>query len=337
MKHFRILGGRWILKAACILLLVPRPSAAWNEVGHVTIAQLALQELKPATRARIVDLLDRHPARASWVPPTGADQGSLDAFLISKSATWPDAIRSQDDPHHAESRPQAHYIDLPHAPDASFPVPREMTAEALNKGLNIVNQMEWCESLLRDPGKAPEARAMALSWLIHLAGDIHQPLHCASMISPTFPQGDRGGNDVLIAWSGMTIKAGTRKVDVRLPNLHALWDDLLGVELEPQILAKTVSRCGSHKREEFKDRLTHGDFGTWARESHELAARHAYGPGTMEFVPLSVAIKDLQSGKDVHVPSVPDGYLEVARATAERQVAIAAFRLADKLEALFGR
>jgi len=35
-----------------------------------------------------------------------------------------------------------------------------------------------------------------LTWLIHLVGDVHQPLHCVARITKGDPEGDKGGNDV---------------------------------------------------------------------------------------------------------------------------------------------
>jgi hypothetical protein len=332
----RSFGIRSMAAAAGLLLLASRPSVAWNEAGHITVAQLALRELKPVARARVIELLNRHPARESWVLPAGTAPSATDAFLIGKAAAWPDAIRSKDNPLHAENRPQAHYIDLPYAPDPAFPIPSGNTPEALAKELTIVKQLEWSEGILKDRTAAPDLRARALSWLIHLVGDIHQPLHCASLFSPAFPKGDRGGNDELVAAAGVTIKGGKDDINARLPNLHALWDDLPG-NADSEGIAKAVIHCSSHKREEFSERLGHRDFGAWASESHELAVQEAYRRGTIEFVPLQVALSDLRSGKDVHIPAVPSGYMESAGATAERQIAIAAFRLADRLEALLGQ
>ena len=43
-----------------------------------------------------------------------------------------------------------------------------------------------------------EEKAIYLTWLMHLVGDIHQPLHCAAVFSEQFPNGDKGGNDAFI-------------------------------------------------------------------------------------------------------------------------------------------
>jgi hypothetical protein len=55
------------------------------------------------------------------------------------------------------------------------------------------------ETLL-DEHADKEAQAEALSFLIHLVGDIHQPLHCSTLFNSTFklPDGDRGGNNFMV-------------------------------------------------------------------------------------------------------------------------------------------
>lgn len=62
---------------------------------------------------------------------------------------------------------------------------------------------------------------MMLHFLIHYVGDIHQPLHGASMVSSRFPKGDKGGNDF--------------KIKHKDGDLHTLWDK--AVDFMPNIRA----------------------------------------------------------------------------------------------------
>ena len=55
-----------------------------------------------------------------------------------------------------------------------------------------------------------------LRFLIHLVGDIHQPLHNCSLVNKEFPKGDKGGNDFKIVTQWKTIN-----------NMHFYWDALL--------------------------------------------------------------------------------------------------------------
>ena len=62
-----------------------------------------------------------------------------------------------------------------------------------------------------------ERKAIALAWLFHLVGDIHQPLHTAQLFTTEHPQGDRGGNEICV-----------RATQARQPmDLHRFWDGVI--------------------------------------------------------------------------------------------------------------
>jgi hypothetical protein len=58
---------------------------------------------------------------------------------------------------------------------------------------DILYGIGQCEKTLADTKAAPEEREMYLSWLIHLIGDEHMPLHCCSLFTSEYPTGDKGG------------------------------------------------------------------------------------------------------------------------------------------------
>ena len=64
-----------------------------------------------------------------------------------------------------------------------------------------------------------------LTWLLHLVGDVHQPLHCATRVSSAQPAGDWGGNPVNICSPSCR------------GELHAFWDDILGTSSDPNAAA----------------------------------------------------------------------------------------------------
>ena len=66
---------------------------------------------------------------------------------------------------------------------------------------------------------ASALKSYDLVWLLHLIGDVHQPLHCATRISKTHPKGDAGGNDVGFCTAGAAACNG---------KLHSYWDGVLG-------------------------------------------------------------------------------------------------------------
>lgn len=61
--------------------------------------------------------------------------------------------------------------------------------------------------------KTTAERALFSRYLVHVVGDIHQPLHSVSLFNETYPSGDRGGNSLKIVLMNGTLN-----------NLHSFWD-----------------------------------------------------------------------------------------------------------------
>src|SRR5262249_33646350 len=130
---------------------------------------------------------------------------------------------------------------------------------------------------------ADEDKAVAASWVFHLIGDIHQPMHAVSYFSSdkAFQTGDLGGNK-------FGVRVGNEKW-----KLHAYWDDLLGVDRD------YADDSDAHQVELYKSAikvaerlrglaLTNADkklladnttFDSWSKESFELAKSVAYQKG----------------------------------------------------------
>jgi hypothetical protein len=129
-------------------------------------------------------------------------------------------------------------------------------------------------------------KAYDLGWLLHLVGDLHQPLHVVNGISQTLPEGDRGGN--LVEIKGTTDGAS---------DLHAFWDEVLGKTAAPEKasphhprLDKDVASADDVIADVQKIRLNKTrdnslDPSVWANESFQIAKRHAYD---LTFVPVAV-------------------------------------------------
>src|SRR4029450_9430508 len=64
--------------------------------------------------------------------------------------------------------------------------------------VTILTALAENESLVKNGSGDLERRAIALAWLFHLLGDIHQPLHTAQLFTTDYPNGDRGGNEICI-------------------------------------------------------------------------------------------------------------------------------------------
>jgi hypothetical protein len=166
-------------------------------------------------------------------------------------------------------------------------------------------------------GQAAESKkAVALWWILHLVGDVHQPLHSVTYQSTQFPQGDRGG-------SRFYIKA---RQEANTISLHKFWDDLITSTprfRETLNLATELRNRPAFARSAYPQ-LAASDFKAWALESYGLAAKKAYLNG------------DLQSGQSKEEGVVlPATYAKEAKAVAERQVVLASYRMSDLLASLF--
>jgi hypothetical protein len=117
----------------------------------------------------------------------------------------------------------------------------------------------------------PERKAIALAWLFHLVGDIHQPLHTAQLFTVEYPQGDRGGNEICVR-----VPQAGQPMD-----LHRFWDGVITSSSNLTRLRNeaTVLR----NRQEFQrgqlTELANSDFESWAKESFEIATKIAYRNG----------------------------------------------------------
>ena len=107
-----------------------------------------------------------------------------------QASRWADDIRTQDK---AQNRPSWHYINLPFKPDGQ---PADVQIRE-PEPVNILTAMAENESVVKNEND-PERKAIALAWLSHLVGDIHQPLHAAQIFTVDYPNGDRGGNEICV-------------------------------------------------------------------------------------------------------------------------------------------
>src|SRR5947209_346561 len=110
------------------------------------------------------------------------------------------------------------------------------------------------------------ARAVALAWLLHLVGDIHQPLHCSSRVSPDepLPHGDAGGNTF-------------RLDDDR--NLHGYWDRILDEAIAPEPGEDSIAYASriAQRSERTEPRVTSSaDVSGWAQEGLRIAQTVVY-------------------------------------------------------------
>src|SRR5262249_10039096 len=182
------------LRVGILLVLVAVSSAfAWSKAGHMVsgaVAEADVKQTSPETLARVIALLKHHPHyQTKWVPrltQLNLSPEEQDLYLFMLAARWPDDVRGDAAFHHGAW----HYINLPYKPEGQpasvEPVdpPSENILAAYQTNLDIVQ------------GTADAAtKAVALCWILHLIGDVHQPLHTIGLFTTQFPplEGDRGG------------------------------------------------------------------------------------------------------------------------------------------------
>jgi S1/P1 Nuclease len=88
--------------------------------------------------------------------------------------------------------PQWHYINWPFKPEGQ----PESVQVRPPEPVNILTALAENVSVVKNGKGDPERTAIALAWLFHLVGDVHQPLHTAQLFTADYPKGDRDGNEI---------------------------------------------------------------------------------------------------------------------------------------------
>jgi hypothetical protein len=292
-----------ILVSFLCLIFFASSSLAWNRAGHMVSGAIAYSELKvnhPDTLKKVMALLQQHPDyQAKWeeaIKDLPDKSENHDLYIFMMAARWADDIRDSPSFNH----PKWHYINYPLTFESGA-VTREPEAE------NIVSAFTQNYANLAKSNSAATERAVSLTWIFHLTGDVHQPLHTTALFSNEFPNGDKGGNDFKVIASE----------DAKTINLHSYWDGvIIGSDNFQQvknqaILIRNNPNLHRKKLTELKDT----DFTNWAKkESFSLARDVAYEKGA------------LKSGS-----TLTQQYRDKAKEAGERRMALSGYRLADLL------
>ena len=280
---------------ALVLVLLSGSAGAWSDAGHRVTALIAYRHLNDHARATLDALL-------------ASDHDALTGTDFASRASWADRYRDT----HRETAAW-HYVNIEiAAPDLDaacfhFPPAGDNLPASFGPPQDcVVNKIEQFEAELRDPHTAPAERAVALKFLVHFVGDLHQPLHAAD-------HDDHGGNCVLLSAPGA---GGAR-------NLHAYWDvstvqalgdsaEHIAAALDAQI---TVDDLQAWSR---------GGTADWAMESFELARKDAYALPSQPTCQASGAV------------TLSAAYAQAAQADAALQLKRAGIRLAALLNAALG-
>ena len=349
------------LLAAFALLALAPAAGAWWDAGHETVAALAWRRMDPAKRVAWADVLRQHPRFEedflAAMPPgvAAAGRDARDEWLFRRASVWPDVVREPEEPAPAGGpdrrdlyhRGTWHYVNIPlyltaadeagvraqlaagaiEGPNVDFAVPATAgpdDAAGGAPGMNVVQALRYNLAVARDESRPAPERAVALCWVLHLGGDVHQPMHAVGLFSDSLlPEGDRGGN--LVSVLETPGQPGR--------NLHAVWDAAPGETFTPAEVTRNADRLLadpglSAAGEAAADDL---DPRAWATESRELAKWAVYSPDVLAYVRSREAASEAGAAPDPAPLRATPEYLAAARKLADRRLTEAGFRLAGVL------
>jgi hypothetical protein len=311
-----------VMLAAMALLVAPSMVLAWNHSGHCIVDELTLRNLRPDVRAKLELIILHHPRVKQDLErgrPVDMDAGE---YAFVRAGTWPDIVRDKANPMSAVyNKPIWHYSDAPYYPEGGEEKYTIETPKDIKPGEPYDSLSAWTYNLARlSDAKLPlSERAIALTWVLHLGGDMHQPLHNVSLYSPRFPKGDKGGNEWLYM-EGPSIKP-----------LHAVWDTMLGNDLTVDFIERRADQIMAEwPREKLSTEIAQHDQREWNREGRALAIKYVYLDGKLEGVSKDEAVKDLA----LPIPQISYRYKKTSMPVAERQAALAGYRIAEILNSV---
>lgn len=309
--------GRFtLLFALAALVLGARPAYAWDDFGHKLVARIAWDNMTPQARSRAIAIL-QHAGMDTGL--RGTASGTLDTQqqidLFVAAASWADVVRDTAQALRMEKyhHPYRHYVDTFWRQDTDFGPIQNVDRRPEGDLLRDAPRLQgWLAA-----GNA-EQRALGLAWVMHLVGDIHQPLHASGRMTPLDPWGDAGGND-------FKLEETNPQTHFRR-SLHSLWDGIMtssiqrhSGESDAAWLARAAHDVAAHHpRSEFAGEIGQTQFRDWAAASVAIAQRSVYA------APL------------VRNQAAPPAYRQAAFQAAEPRVALAGYRLADILNQALG-
>ena len=280
--------------AAALAALICSQALAWGDLGHEVTALIAYRHLSPTARAALDALL-------------ASDTDTLTAVDFASRATWADKYRNA----HRETAAW-HFVDIeidrPDLKDACFGFPTLQGGQSASQGPAqdcVVNKIDEFAAELKNPSTSAAERLLALKFLIHFMGDLHQPLHAAD-------HHDRGGNCI-----GLSPPQGAQN------NLHAYWD---------VNVVKALGQSAAQIAEQLDARLSAADITAWTRGTPQSWAMDTFEVGRHDAYALP-SMPTCQSGGSV---ALPPAYMAQAEKDAATQLLKAAVRLAAVLNDALG-
>ena len=304
--------------AAAMLAFALEPALAFGDKGHEVIALVARARLSARAVAEVDRLLQGD--RDGLVMRDGGR--TSDSF--ERQATWADYFRdAQRAPGVGAANIHSsswHFVDIDirggTLARACFGFPPLAPGTPASDGADpdcVVDKIEQFAAELGSPSTSDDEKRLALKYLLHLVGDVHQPLHASD-------DGDRGGNRKHASVDGAAAVPLHRHWDVTFVECIAVGPGR--PDPTARQIAAALARASAHEITEWQGRP---DARRWAFESFALSRRHVYGS-----LP---APRGARGEGDVYALS--PAYVEQATRETARQLSKAGFRLAAILNQAF--
>jgi hypothetical protein len=307
--------ARLFVLAGCLSLFMSATARAWDSEGHEIVATIANSELNPKAKAQVAEL-------ARELPTSGKTYDSITA------ACWMDDIRfDRNNPDYGLFK-SWHYIDLPI--DSRDPAPSFVPGSDNEEHGDVVQALKRAVVVLKG-GTDPyiTSKAVACALVMHLVGDIHQPLHCATkyFFSHHELRNDFGGNEEYISNAAPEAISANLPPGAHVPehlSLHFFWDTAYRADFDNSSGDVFFNRHA--ELADFRDLAANGsldpNFDEWATDSNAIARDFVY--------------RELTPTENPKYSRLSSAYVEKARAISRAQLVLAGHRLAALLNSTLG-
>ena len=336
---------------ALLILVLPLHVFAWGDIGHRVVARIASRQLSPQVRASVAELLkaDMKLNRGyySTICPDVLALGSNTTLTEAQLATFTElglaCVASWADPPLKNERLYTsnwHFVDIPvnlngpHGPVLTTFLEARDCQMSDDRGDCAFLVLKRLRPVLANQTELAGSRAEALKFIVHIIGDLHQPMHCVTdkkNFNNAADLGDIGGNRKSVQFNVPAWDDNTHKdINPRWTkhwNLHSVWDEgFIDAYMKTQSLnedayvAQLTSPLAAMQPDKL-GQLQGGDSAAWMKESYKLAVERAY------------KLPAFDSAYGGYI--LPADYYESNRATVDEQLLKAGLRLAVFLNATF--
>lgn len=303
-----------------VLFVFSLPIKAWDDTGHKLTGYIAWQQMSADVREKVIKILlsapeDSHLSVFYLQGSRSEAAKNLELFMIA--TTWADIVRDRN----FKVRYDKYHHSNWHYADTFWTVENgkiKILENPNTEGGKAVEKLYEFEKILKDANASNADKAIALAWILHLGGDIHQPLHTSARVTELEPKGDQGGN-----LFSLSPKDTPRNQQV---NLHWFWDSIVGRNIERKndacdsdyLTPIAMEMMKNYPVSRFKTTLNLDNFDFWQQESFRIASNELFPTSLIRF----------------EMPS--ENYKKNAYRTAQQQIALAGYRLGGLLNQILG-